>query len=103
MNSIFMNSKSSETSYYSHELLLNLTNKIDKQRGEKSVPLSNFSISDTWKNIKRCIKTTCLKYHLQYRLMSLIYLINHILYEIFKTTLSISLKNMRQKLMITHH
>ena len=32
MNTIFMNSKNSETSYYSHELLLNITNKIDKQR-----------------------------------------------------------------------
>ena len=49
MDTILMNSKNSETSYYLHELLLNLRNKIHMQGGEKSVTLSNFSINDTYK------------------------------------------------------
>ena len=33
-------------------LILNLTDKIDLQRSEKSVDLSNLSIYYTWKNMK---------------------------------------------------
>ena len=33
-------------------MILNLTDKIDLQRGEKSISLSNLSIYYTWKNIK---------------------------------------------------
>ena len=35
-----------------HVLMLNLTDKIDLRRGEKSVASSNLSIYYTWKNIK---------------------------------------------------
>ena len=51
MNTIFMNSENSKSSK-PHVLILNLTDKIDLRRGEKSVALSNLSIYYTWKNIK---------------------------------------------------
>ena len=46
-----MNSENSRTSEY-RVLVLKLTNKLDLRRGQKTVSLSNFSIYDTWKNIK---------------------------------------------------
>ena len=51
MNTIFMNSENSKTSEY-HVLVLNLTDKLDLRRGQKTVALSNLSIYYTWKNIK---------------------------------------------------
>ena len=51
MDTIFINSKNSKTSN-PYVLILNLTDKIDLRRGEKSVVLSNLSIYYTWKNIK---------------------------------------------------
>ena len=47
-----MNSENSKTSK-PHVLILNLTDKIDLRRGEKSVALSNLSIYCTWKNIEK--------------------------------------------------
>ena len=47
-----MNSENSKTSM-SHVSILNLTDKIDLTRGQKSVLLSNLSIYYTWKNIKK--------------------------------------------------
>ena len=52
MNTVFMNSKNSETSD-PHSLLLNLTEKINLQRSNKYVALSNLSIYYTWKDIKK--------------------------------------------------
>ena len=43
MNSIFMNSEKSKTSK-PHVLILNLTDKMDLRRGEKSIALSRLSI-----------------------------------------------------------
>ena len=43
MNTIFINSEKSKTSN-SHRLLLNLTDKIDLQRKNKYIALSNLSI-----------------------------------------------------------
>ena len=43
MDTIFMNSENSKTSY-PHRLLLNLTNKINLKGSDKYVSLSNFSI-----------------------------------------------------------
>ena len=51
MDTIFMNSENSKTSK-PHVLILNLTDKIDLRRGEKSIALSNLSIYYTWQNIK---------------------------------------------------
>ena len=52
MDTIFMSFENSKTSE-PHFLKLNLTNKLDLRREEKSVALSNLSIYQTWKNIKR--------------------------------------------------
>ena len=51
MDTIFMNSENSRTSEY-HVLILQLTDKLDLRRGEKSIALSNLSICYTWKNLK---------------------------------------------------
>ena len=46
-----MNSKNDKTSK-PHVLILNLSDKVDLTRGEKSIALSNLSIYYPWKNIK---------------------------------------------------
>ena len=51
MDTIFMNLENSKTSK-AHVLILNLADKIDLQRSEISIALSNLSIYYTWKNIK---------------------------------------------------
>ena len=51
MDTIFMDSENSGTSEY-HVLVLQLTNKLDLRRGQKTVALSNLSIYHTWKNVK---------------------------------------------------
>ena len=57
MDTIFMNSENSRTSEY-HVLVLNLTDKLDLRRGQKTVALSNLSIYYTWKNIKSSYNNT---------------------------------------------
>ena len=52
MDTIFMNSKNSQTSK-PHVLILKFTDKLDLRRGENRIALSNLSIYYTWKNIKR--------------------------------------------------
>ena len=61
MNNIFMNSENSKTSA-PQRLLLNLSDKINLKRSDKYLALSNFSIYDTWKNIKSQTKRINLKY-----------------------------------------
>ena len=51
MDTIFINSENIKTSK-PHVLILNLTDKIDLRRGEKSIVLWNLSTCNTWKNIK---------------------------------------------------
>ena len=51
MDTIFMNSENSRTSEY-HVLVLQLIDKLDLRRGQKTVALSNLNIYFTWKNIK---------------------------------------------------
>ena len=52
METIFKNPKNSKTTKPHVLILLNLTDKKDLQRGEKSVALSNLSIYYGWKNKK---------------------------------------------------
>ena len=52
-----MNSENNKTSK-PHVLLLNLTDKIDLQRGEKIIALSKLSIYHTLKNIKSLYSNT---------------------------------------------
>ena len=55
MDTIFVNSKNSETSE-PHVLILNLTDKLDLRIGEKIIALSNLSIYYTWKKNKKLIQ-----------------------------------------------
>ena len=75
-----------------HRLLLNLSDKINLKRRDKYVVLWNLSICYTYKNIKGHTKTKNLKYQLQHGTKNLNYLMDHILRQIFRITLSISLK-----------
>ena len=95
IEAIFTNSINSETSD-SYRLLLNLTDKINLKRSDKFFALSNLSIYYTWKNIKKSCKNKKFK-------MSAptwnkeIKLPDHILYQLFKINLNISLKALREK------
>ena len=86
-----MSSENSKTSY-PHRLLLNLSDKINLKRSDRYVALSNLIIYYTWKNIKSYTKIINLKYQLRHGMKSLNYLMDQILYQIFKITLNISQK-----------
>ena len=60
MDTIFMISKNSKP-FDPHRLLLNLTDKINLQRHDKFVALSNLSMSYTWKNVKKSYKNNKFK------------------------------------------
>ena len=51
METIFMNSKNSQTAE-PHVLMLKFTDKLDSRKGENRIALSNLSIYYRWKNIK---------------------------------------------------
>ena len=55
MGTIFMNSENSKTSD-PHRTLHNLLDKINFERSDKYVALSNLSIYYTWKNVKKVIQ-----------------------------------------------
>ena len=88
MDTILMNSRNSKTSD-PQRLLLNLLEKINLKRSKKYVTSSNLRIYNTWKIIKSHTKIMNLKYQLQHGMKSLNYLMNHILYKIFKNLFSI--------------
>ena len=60
MDTIFMNSENSKT-FMPHVLILNLTDKIDLRKDEKSIALWNRSIYYIWKNIKSSYNNNKLK------------------------------------------
>ena len=84
MNAIFITFKNINTSD-PHVILLNLTDKIDLKKKDKYIVLSNFRIYLHGKIIKSLIKTINLKFSLQHGMEILNYLIDRILYQIFKT------------------
>ena len=86
----------------SHRLLLNLADKINLKQSDKYVALSNLSIYYIWKSIKKSNKNNKFKISAPTWNDSLNYLMDHNLYQIFKITLNISLKNLRQLLIILH-
>ena len=88
MDTIFMNSKNSKASD-PHRVLLNFTDKTDLRRKDKYIALINLSIYYTWKNIKSLIRTINLKFQIQHKMKNLNYLMDHILYQIFKIILNI--------------
>ena len=89
MDIIFMNSENSKISE-PYILILMLTDKLDLRKGEKSNTLSNLSIYYTWKNIKKNHTIIInLKYKLQHGMINSNYLLDRILYQIFKIIMSI--------------
>ena len=70
-------------------LLLNLSDKINLKRSDKYVALPNISIYYTWKNIKNSYKNNKFKVSAPTWNENLNYLIDHILYQIFKIILNI--------------
>ena len=99
MDTIFINSENSKTSDL-HRLFLHLSDKINLKGSAKYVSLSNLRIHYTRKNIKSHSKTKNLKYQLRHGMKSMNYLMDHILYQIFKITLNTSSQKMRQLLII---
>ena len=71
-------------------LILKLTYKLDLRRGEKNVALSNVSIYYTWENIKSSYKNHEFKISAPAdKMINFKYLMDHILYKIFKIISSI--------------
>ena len=95
MDAIFMNC---ENSFDPQRLLLSLTDKIT--RSDKHVALSKLSIYYTWKNSKSYTDIINLKYHSQKGMENFNYLMDHILYQIFKNIVNIPSKNTRLLLTI---
>ena len=82
-----MKSKNSKNSK-PHRLLLNLTDTLDLRK-DKYIALSNLRIYYTLENIKSYIRTISLKFQLQHGMKNLNYLMDHILYQIYKIILNI--------------
>ena len=99
MDTIFINSKSSEKSN-PHRLLLNLTDKIDLNEIDKYVALLNLTIYCTWKNIKKSYKNNKLKTSAPTWSEEFESPNDHILNQIFNTVLSTSSKSMKHLLII---
>ena len=91
MDTIIMTYKNCKTSD-SHRLLLNPTDKTDLRKKFKYIALSNLSIYYTLKKLKNHARTINLKFQLKHVIKNLNYLMDRILYQIFKITLNISLK-----------
>ena len=82
---IFINSENSKTSER-HVLILNLTDKLDLRIGKEMLLYQNLALLHLEKYKKL---TTNLKHQLQHGMINLNYQMGHILYQIFKITLSI--------------
>ena len=83
-----MNSENSKT-FKSHILVLKLTNKLGLRIGEKTVTFSNLNIYYTWKSIKHSYNIKKFKISVPHGMINLNYLMDHILYQIFKIISSI--------------
>ena len=94
-----MNSENSKTTN-PYGLLLNLSEKTNLKTRDKYVALSNLSIYNTWKNIKKLYKNNKLQISVPASNENLNYFTDQILYQKFKTILSISSKNMEKRLII---
>ena len=73
-----------------HRLLLKLTGKKTLREMRNMLFYQTLAIDCTWKNIKSSTKIINSKYQSQYEMKNLIYLMYHILYQIFKIILNIS-------------
>ena len=99
MNTIFLNSENSKTSYL-YRLVLNFADKLNLWRNDRYIAFSNFIIYHTRKKIKNHIKTINLTYQPQHKVKQLNYLMDQILNQIFKIILRILSKHMKNLLII---
>ena len=83
-----MNSGDSKTSG-PRTFLLNLLDETNLRRNDQDVALSSFTIQGKYKNF---MQKTNLKYQLRHKMKSLNYLMDHILYQVFKISLNLSYK-----------
>ena len=83
-----MNSENSGTSD-PHRLLLNLSDKINLKRSDK-LPYQILAFTIHEKKKKKSYKIINFKYQLRHGVNSLNYLMDHILYQIFKIIFNIS-------------
>ena len=88
MNTTFMNSGDSKTSR-PRTFLFNLFDETNLRRNDQDVALSSFTIQGKYKNF---MQKTNLKYQLRHKMKSLNYLMDHILYQVFKISLNLSYK-----------
>ena len=91
METIFMNAENSKTNK-PHRFILTLVDKLNLKDHNKNMALANLSIYYT---LSLHITTMNLKSQLHFGMMNLICLIDHILFQTFKTILSTLLKNMK--------
>ena len=83
-----MDPENSRTSEY-HVLVLQLTNKLDLRRGQKTAALSNLSIYYTWKSVESSYNNNKFKISAPTWSENLTYQMDHIQYQIFKIILNI--------------
>ena len=89
-----MNSKSSKTSY-PHRLLFNATGQINLKRSINTLLYQTVASTIHQKKKKSPRRTINLKYKLEHGMKNLSYLVDFILYQIFKIILNIPLKGQR--------
>ena len=104
MNTLFINSENSKISD-PDRLSLDLTDKTDLGSKDEYIALSNLSIHYTWKNTKMSYKNNKFKISAPAWMKNFSYLMDHILYQIFKIILNICniyliYKNMGEKQLI---
>ena len=92
METIFINTENSKT-YEPHKFKLTLADKLNLKDLNKNMALANLCIYYSWKNIKSAYNSK--KFLLQLGMMSLICLIDHILFQTCKIILSLLSKNMK--------
>ena len=88
METFFMNTKNSKTNE-PNRFKYDLIDKLDLKNPNKNMTLANLSIYYTWKNVKSSIKTINLKYKHLLGMKLLIYLMDRIIYQKYKTVLNI--------------
>ena len=91
MNTKFINSENSKISD-PRRILINLSDKTNLKRSDKYVALSNLSIYYTQKNLKISYKNNKFKISAPTWNEKFEFLMHHILYQIFKIILNMSLK-----------
>ena len=88
METFFMNTKHSKTNE-PNRFKYDLIDKLDFRNPKKNVVLGNLSIYYTWKNVKSTYNNNKLKYQHQLGMKLLIYLMDRIIYQKYKTILNI--------------